>query len=205
MTIAKGQPWGRTGPVPDSSVMVRSDQAAAAAIAAARRDGEAVPVIGLLGGDLCKTVGGTGDERRLARDDAVLLPCDLGLALLDGKHHMFVAHLVVRDRWWRGRIVAVMNAQWMGDWDVAPRSHPNDGRLDILDVAKEMPLLQRSKARRRLVTGTHVPHPDVGVRQAVAETFVFERPLDVYVDGVRVGPARTVVVRVEPDAFTIAV
>ncbi len=38
-----------------------------------------------------------------------------------------------------------MNAQFLGRWDVAPRGHPNDGRLDVLDA--DLPLDERLQVR----------------------------------------------------------
>ena len=54
----------------------------------------------------------------------------------DGRRLTAVAHVVARGGgpWWRGPIVAVMNADRLGRWDVAPRAHPNDGRLDVVEV-----------------------------------------------------------------------
>src|SRR5947209_4623873 len=134
MTIEKGQAWGRPGALPADAVVVRSDAEARGVVEQARRAAEPIPVLGLLGGDLCRTVGGAGDEARLRSDDAVQLPVDLGAVLIDGRLHWFVAHLVARKRWWRGRVYVAMNAEYIGQWDVAPRGHPNDGLLDTFDV-----------------------------------------------------------------------
>ena len=41
-----------------------------------------------------------------------------------------------------------MNAQFLGAWDVAPRSHPGDGLLDVLEA--EVGLDERLKIRERL-------------------------------------------------------
>ena len=101
--------------------------------------------------------GRAGREARLRSDDAMTFPIDVGAALLDGRLHWFVAHLVARRSWWRGRLVAVMNAQWLGAWDLGPKSHPGDGLLDISDG--KPPLSDRLQARRRLPLGTHVPAP----------------------------------------------
>ena len=94
------------------------------------------------------------------------LPVDLGAVLLDGRLHWFVAHLVSRHGWWRGRVVAAMNAQYLGRWDVAPRGHPNDGRLDVLDA--DLPFDERLQVRARLKAGTHVPHPRIDERHVTA-------------------------------------
>ena len=156
-----------------------------------------------MGGDLCRTVGGRGDRCRLATPAAVRLPVDVAAVTIDDKPHWFVAHLVARRSWWRGRVVAVMNAQWIGRWDVAPRSHPNEGLLDLFVGAPSLD--DRWKARRRLITGTHVPHPAIVQRRTDALELELDPPLDVYLDGVKVGRGRHLEIRVEPDALTCVV
>jgi hypothetical protein len=203
VTIEKNRPWGVHGVLPDDGVLVRSDREARAVVEHHRRDGQRVPPLGLLGGDLCRTVGGRGDEARMRSDEAMLLAVDLGSALLDGRQHWFVSHLVVRRSWWRGRVVAVMNAQWIGRWDVAPKGHPNDGRLDVLDG--DLSFDDRLKVRSRLATGTHVPHPGIAQSRVAALQLEFERPQPVWLDGERVARARTLSIRTEPDALTCVV
>ncbi|MGV3760452.1 MAG: hypothetical protein ACO1PW_13075 [Actinomycetota bacterium] len=203
MTIRKGEAWGRPGPLPSNGVVVRSDAEAREVVTAARRTGDPIPPLGLLGGDLCRTLGGTGDEARLRSDQAVQLPVDLGAGLVDGRLHWFVAHLVARRSWWRGRVVAAMNAQYLGDWDVAPRGHPNDGRLDLLDG--DLPLGQRLLARNRLPAGAHVPHPQITERRVEAVQLDFDRLTPIRLDGEPIGEARTLSLRVEPDALLCVV
>jgi hypothetical protein len=188
--------------LPADGVVVRSDAEARAVVTAAKRAGEPVPVLGLLGGDLCRAVGGTGDESRL-REGGTLLPIDLGAVLVDGRLHWFVAHLVARRSWWRGRIVAAMNAQHLGPWDVAPKGHPNDGKLDVLDA--DLPLGDRWKARARLRTGTHVPHPRIAERHVAALQVDLAPGMRVWLDDELLGEARSLAIRVEPDALTCVV
>lgn len=203
MTIRKGEPWGEPGPLPRHGVVVRSDREARQIVTAARRAGEPIPPLGLLGGDLCRTLGGTGDEARLHSADAMTLPVDLGAVLLDGRLHWFVAHLVAKRTWWRGRVVVAMNAQFLGEWDVAPKSHPNDGRLDVLDG--DVPLGQRWQARSRLKHGTHVPHPGIEERRTAALQVELARPTPIELDGEPVGQAQRLLLRVEPDALVCVI
>ena len=200
MTIEKGAVWGGPGPLPTDGVTARTDAEIRRIAEAADRTGTPMPTIGLLGGDLCRTVGGRGIEARLHGDDAMTLPMDLGLVTIDGTTHRFCAHVVARRGWWRGPLVAVMNAQWIGTWDVAPKSHPNDGLLDVFD-ATAMSADDRLKARRRLLTGTHVPHHDIAQRRTSAIELDFDRPTRVWVDGEPVGRARHLSIRLEPDAW----
>jgi hypothetical protein len=207
VTIEKGEPWGR--PARELSlataVDVASDAEAHDVVERARRANEPVPPLVLLGGDLCRTVGGTGDPEHAHGPDAVALPCDLGSVLLDGRQHWFVAHLVARRSWWRGRIFAAMNAQFVGRYDVAPRGHPNDGAVELVDVDPSFGVLDRIKARRRLPTGTHVPHPDLTVRRVRSEQETFVPPLSVWLDGVALGAVHQLSLRIEPDALIVVV
>ncbi|MEO6988709.1 MAG: hypothetical protein ABI239_08675 [Aquihabitans sp.] len=203
MTIEKHRSWGEAGPLGDGGVVVSSDQAARAVVEGCRRAGTDIPDIGLLDGDLCRTVGGRGDEARVRSSQGTRLPVDVGSVLIDGRLHWFVAHLIVRNSWWRGRVVAVMNAQWLGRWDVAPKSHPNDGLLDVFDG--DLSLDDRLKARRRLITGTHVPHPGIATRRVGALQLDFDRATPVWLDGIRVGRATSLSIRIESDAYTCVV
>ncbi|HVM03167.1 MAG TPA: hypothetical protein VM263_10905 [Acidimicrobiales bacterium] len=202
MTIEKGKPWGAPGALPAGGVVVRSDAEARAALEDARRAGRPYPALGLLGGDLCRTLGGTGDEGRLRSQRAVSFPVDLGEALVDGVLHLFVAHLVAGDRLWRDAFVA-MNAQWRGGWNLGPRAHPNDGRLDTYRAT--LTLGDLPKVRARLHHGAHLPHPRIRERRAPAVQVELDRPRAVEVDGEAVGRGRRLSVRVEPDALTVVV
>ncbi|HEX8804716.1 MAG TPA: hypothetical protein VF743_10990, partial [Acidimicrobiales bacterium] len=138
--------------------------------------------------------------------DALRAPVDLGSVLVDGRQHWFVAHLVARTSWWWGRVVAAMNAELLGDWDVAPRAHPGDGLLDVLDVAASMTVGDRLRARRRLRTGAHVPHPAVRQSRVAAVQVDLDRPASVWLDGERVATgARRLSIRLEPDALVCVV
>lgn len=204
MTVEKGVSWGAPGPLPDGAVVVRSDAAARAALEAARRERRDFPPLGLLGGDLCRTLGGRGDEARLRGGQAVLAPADVGEVLLDGRVRYFVAHVVVRKGWWRGPLVAAMNAQFIGRWDVAPRAHPGDGLLDVVEVDAAMGMGERWKAWRRLPAGAHVPHPRIALKR-VAAIQLDVAGLGVWLDGEKQPPAHALSIRLRPDALQIAV
>ncbi len=204
MSVRRGEPWGTTGPLPADGVVVRTDAEARAVVEAARRAGEEPPPLGLLGGDLCRTLGGRGDEARLHTDEAARAVVDLGCVLVDGRQFWFVAQLVARRSWWHGPVVVAANAQWLGRWDVAPRSHPGDGKLDV--VVADLSLRDRTKAWRRLPQGTHVPHPGITERQVAATQLDLDPPCPVWLDGTKVADrARTLSVRVEPDAVAVVV
>jgi len=202
--IARGQGWGTVGALPAGGVVVSSDAEARAVVTGARQAGTEVPAIGLLGGDLCRTLGGVGDEDRLRRGPATVVSCDLGSALVDGRLGYFVAHLVARRRGWRGGGFVAMNAAWLGTWNLGPSAHPGDGWLDTYHA--RLGLRQALAVRARLPLGAHLPHPGITARRTRALQVDLDAALPVLLDGEAVGPpARSLSVRVEPDALTVVV
>jgi len=196
VTIRRGEPWGEAVPRPDDVPTMDDDAAASAAVSRGVRS------FVLRGGDLARTMGrGSG-----ADETVVMAPVDLLRVRADGDTTVAVAHVVARRRWigwWRGPVLLAMNAQFLGDYDVAPRSHPNDGRVDVLTVAPTMSLRHRVQARRRARTGTHLPHPQMTMTQAPLHRATFETPVHVWVDGRRWRTCTELVVEVESDALTV--
>jgi len=177
-----------------------------------RASGKALPVVGLLGGDMMRTLGGTGDPARFTGTEPIPhLPVDIVVVTADDvRHSLFVSHLVARRPWWRGGwlvgpLTVAMNAEFIGRWDLSPRAHPNDGRIDLVSAGPELTLQQRWLARSRLPLGTHVPHPSIGIRQHAAVTVDLGRARPIWLDGRRWGRARTLQMTVEPDALVICV
>lgn len=193
MTIRPGEPWGVEVARPDDLVEVPDDAGLAG------RPG--VPTA-VRGGDLFRALGAPQPRDPMQRVEIDGIRVVIDDVEVDG-----VAHVVMRRGrrrgWWRGPIVAVMNVEHLGVWNVAPRAHPNDGRLDIVEVRSEMSLRDRWTARRRLPGGTHVPHPHVSTSRSTAQSWRFERPIDVDVDGRRIGPAQRVEVEVVPDRYVV--
>lgn len=194
MTIRPGEEWGAAVDRPDDLVVLADDASLAAAVLAGRGP------LSVSGGDLHRAVGSPQPRPQMQRVDV-----DLIRATADGEEVVAVAHVVARRSWWRGPLVAVMNVDHVGDWNVAPRAHPNDGRLDVVEVDASMGVRQRWQARRRLPQGTHVPHPAISTRRATEAAWTFDPPLRLWVDGVDRGPVAELSVTVEPDAFTLHV
>ena len=198
MTIRRGEAWGAPGELPAHGVVCDDDGDAQRVVTAARRAQEPVPPLGLTGGDLCRTLGGVGKG-------TTTVTCDLGVALLDGRLFWFVSSLVARPgSWWRGRAWLAMNSAHLGEWNIAPRAHPGDGLLDVLDVRVGPTVWPQ--ARRRMRTGAHVPHPAIAEKRVAAAQVELERPMFVWLDGVRSeSKVRNISVRLEPDALTVVV
>ena len=186
---------------------VRSDAELRALVIDNLSRGVTQPVVGLLGGDLMRTLGGSADPARLTGQDPIPhLPIDIvHVATDDGRETYFVAHLVARKSWWWGPLTAAMNAQFRGRWDVSPRAHPNDGRFDLVQVDGSLDVRQRWMARSRLPLGTQVPHPSITIRQHAQTTVDLWRRRNLWVDAQRWGTASTLHLTVHPDAIVVCV
>lgn len=189
MTIRRGEPWGEPGVVPPNSLFANDDADAAALIGAALTDGPGVPDVVLVGGDMARTMGGGTPGRAHAGATLVRATVDvLSVSAAGAPRAVALAHVVVRASrgplsWWRGPVALLMNAQYIGAYDVAPRSHPNDGRVDCVWVDGSMSIRQRVAARRRARTGVHVPHPLLRTESARSVEVDLGRRVDVWLDG----------------------
>jgi len=193
VTIRKGEEWGTAVSQPATLVLAGSDAELARLVA-----DDPAGTYGVSGGDLHRGLGAPP-----VRADMRLLPLDALRVRIDDQDTLAVAHVVARNGWWRGPLLAVLNCADVGGWNVAPRAHPNDGHFDVIEVSETMSLRQRWQARRRLPLGTHVPHPAVATRTGESGVWSFETPRDIYVDGVRRGRATRLEITILPDHFSI--
>jgi hypothetical protein len=209
MTIKPTQGWGRVVDRPANLVTVADDATLAARLDAIRRDPTLAPVA-VNGGDIARTVGGV-DGAAAARSTVNELPIDLLTVRLGNAEPVTAcAHVVARSPWWRGSwwrgpVLVVMNAEFLGPWDVAPRGHPNDGRVEVFEAGTELTLRQRLAARKRLRTATHIPHPAISTRSIRQASWTFPRTMAISIDGRRSGRSCTMEVTVVPDAAIVHV
>lgn len=212
MVIRRGEAWGVADTCPGDLVVADDDAALAALLGDREGPTPAAlagdhPPLAVSGGDLHRTVGAPAVPRPGER--CRRLPVDLLRCELDGSSRLAVAHVVVRRPgplgWWRGPILAVCTAQFHGRWDVAPRGHPNDGRADVLEVSASMPAGQRRLARRRLPSGTHVPHPDITTTRVTRLERDLLPGLVVHLDHRPVRGVRRLTIEVLADAYELHV
>lgn len=201
MGITPREQWGKPGVMPPDGLVVNGNEELQEIIESCRRSNNEIPTIGLAGGDLWRTLGGKSHHDRLRKGDAQLFSVDLGAALIDGHIHWFASHLIVRTRIWAGRTWIVANTSHYGNWNIAPRAHPGDGLLDILDL--NLGFSDRLKARSRVQAGNHVPHPDIRYQRRPAAQIEMKKETDVWIDGKKIKKASQISVRIEPDGLRV--
>jgi len=100
--------------------------------------------------------------------------------------------------------VVVASGQFLRGADLVPRGHPGDGWAEVQVYA--LGRNERRPMRRRLATGTHVPHPRVhATRARRVEVEVAGRALPLEVDGRSRGRTLRLTVTLLPEAMRILV
>ena len=143
-----------------------------------------------------------------------------------GGKHTIAVNMVIsgvlpdRGRWWhrrrrlsvfvdgkiifagRATTVIAANGQFFHGLDLIPRGHPGDSCIEVQILA--LPVGQRRAFKRRLATGTHVPHPGVieGRGRRVEVSWRGRRSLNI--DGRDQDIEDSIVVDVRPNAYQLA-
>jgi hypothetical protein len=208
VTVRRGQDWGEPGSLAPEDPVAADDRELVALATSARPPA----LVGLVGGDLHRTLGAPHREAEdLRRDGGTRLVVDLGTARLTRPGGgidvvVFAAHLVVRTgrgpRFLHHTFVA-MNAAFTGPDNLGPRAHPGDGVLDLVEGQLGRWDLLRSGRRRR--SGTHVPHPGLTERRGRGAVRSFPGGARVSADGRDAGLAVEVEVEVLPEAIAVLI
>jgi hypothetical protein len=223
MTVERGRPWERAAGGPSAGAVTGDDAALAAW--AAEHPGARVTFTPY-GSDLARALGlaegtsGTGSHE-LGLD---------GFRVEEGGHPRTGVNLLAvgtpPDRFsalsarFRATVVAdgrtvhdgavtsvvVASGQFLRGADVVPRGHPGDGRLEV-QVYRPRRGAEAGDMRRRLATGTHVPHPRIVqvTARAIEIRIAGRRSPALELDGRPLPTARELAVSVVPAAFTLLV
>ncbi len=199
MTFRKGEPWGEAAVCPSDLRVVSTDEDVRDWVIWHRTRDQPIRDLGIAGGDLARTCGGgTGPHPTSAKVtvDAMRVTLD------DGDPTWGVAHVVARRHWLHDELAMVMNAQFSARTTSRRARIRMTARSTCSRVDAAMSWRDRLQARNRARTGMHLPHRSLSMRSAAEVDLDFDRPLVVWVDGVRCGTARRLRVTVEPDAFS---
>lgn len=197
MTIRKGEPWGSESFVPDGTATIVTD---------AQLAGTQDPVI-VAGGDVWDALGRPEPREAGQRCTCVDLDAMECVVDLGGTTRLIRAasHVTVMSCGGLGRFTCVSNVGLVRGLRLAPRAHPNDGLLHVVEVDRSMPVVQRVIAHRRSRTGSHVPHPSIHVSSCANFLIDREGRDRLVIDGNRVKGWKSVAVRIMPDAIRVLI
>jgi hypothetical protein len=194
MVIQKGEEWGEH--VHQQGVICTRD------------DHEVLSCLAYpIEGDIARTLGSgtrmrSSTEQFNGREDWHKLPfdvieIDMQQEVLRAAAHVRAGHLL----WGECHILA--NVAFFKGNRVFAQSHPNDGKVEVLTVSREMKFRQRLLAAVKARKGSHLPHPHLSSRQLTNDCFLFSRPLPIFVDGKKVGICKELRISVVADAINI--
>lgn len=204
MTIRKGEQWGSRIKMPSHIRQVHSDAEIAQCSSS--------DFISIKGGDIHFALG--SPVLLQSELDCTLLQLDalhVHVTLVDGsRSDSFAASCVQIGRFFsplhRGRFICLTNGGIVGGRNIAPRAHPNDGRFDVMTIDASMSIRDRLTARKKAVTGSHLPHPLISVRQGDAFTEQRRgRHESLSIDGVDIPKWSEISVSILPDYWQIVV
>ncbi len=198
MTIRPGEEWGTRVPSPDTLVVAEDDHDAAT-----HAPGEP---FALVRGDMHRALGHPGLPRRNSECTRVSIDAlECTVHTNDGTVTVRLAFSSVTvGSWWRGEHTVVSNSGFLGDLNIAPRSHPNDGVAEVFRMDGRMSFKQRLIARRRARTGTHLPHPLLSVSRGSSVSLERRGPRErLSLDGRAVTNWSRVDVKVIPDHWMV--
>ncbi len=206
MTIRKNANWGSTVARPENLVICESDAAASQLVTEHYVQKQIFPAIAIAKSNLARALGSNGADINAQIMQAT--PFDLiEIAFTDDSNRqqkvLALGYGLLRKSWWRSEIVAAMNTSFIGDWDCAPRSHPNDGKFDLVTVRTEMNPTQRLIALRRLRLATHLPHPQISVKQLTSFDADCSAKPNLYFDDRRFSCVNRCKFTLIPDALTL--
>ena len=167
MTIRKLSGYGTSVTPPGNLRVLHSDLD----IANAYLSGEANTACTVVQGGIAQSLGITSDYLRHSNREHMthvlidLLQVDFTTSKQHSKQHanqlsiVVAGSLVIEKRTPLTTHHIISNSGILRGRDVLPRSHPNDGLVDVLEISPSITPRQRLVAWHRAKTGSHLPHP----------------------------------------------
>jgi hypothetical protein len=203
MPISPGSPWGEEIRRSKAHHSFRSDRELGVALRDGTIDSRSHGAIEILDGDFVNLLGLDGSRKH---DTAIKVLIDaLAISYTDKlgdiHHDVCVGSLHIGRPLW-GSLHIVTNTGWWRGRDIAPRAHPNDAKLDIVEIAREMTTRQRITAWKRSSVGSHLPHPHIAYSQS--DFFEWSGNFSsLTIDGENMGKVSLVQCRIQSDCTEI--
>lgn len=205
MTIKRGQDWGQLVERPDRLHIFDDDSSFGSFLSDNRALDWSSMNFAILKSEAARDLGLSGartDSSQMLRTSFDLIEVQAQVGDLRITRFL-VGQAVLGNGFFRGRTVGVFNVSFHAGRDWAPRAHPNDGKMDVVEFAKDMKFAQRFAAYRKLKTGSHLPHPDISYHQSNQYQFDDLRATRLTVDSLDLGAVKTCTFQVIVDAVTL--
>ena len=172
MTIQKFGPYGTPVPHPSKLVVLRSDREIAQHFIAHEfatpctvTKGSIAHSLGVKGGSIHRG-DDPGQQLTLVNIDLLRIDYRTKTSGDSGLQLIVAGTLAVQRRSLFSACLLLSNSGLLHGRDILPRSHPNDGFVDVLEIDQRIKPRQRVLAWRRSKTGSHLPHPFLRVSRS---------------------------------------
>jgi len=213
VTIKKGREWGHYSQRP-SDLQVGADDFAASEKITQLFDASITPInLAIVHSVMARALGikganlGSSTLLKTQFDliQAIFTPVENRAAKNSDieSHRYFVGNAFIGKSRLHGVRVGVMNSSFDKKRDWAPRAHPNDGRLDVIEFQERIKFRQRMVAIRRMKSGTHLPHPNIRYHQATEYSADCSEVPYLFIEGQNVGRISSCRFVIVPDAVSL--
>jgi hypothetical protein len=207
MTIRKGQEWGHFESRPADLQVVADDFSASELISSQTLDVKSPLQLSIIKSGLTRTLGVKNaphhNQQMLCTKFDVIEANFVTVNSDKVIRRCFVGHAFVRSNPFFGQTIAILNTSFIGNRDWAPRAHPNDGKLDIVELDSSMNIRQRLTAFRLMKSGSHLPHPKIRYTQVNEYVIDCQFSASISIEGVRLGAIKKCDFKVLPDAVNL--
>ena len=207
MTIRKGQEWGHFEERPSDLQLVADDVAACEVVSKWVIESSSSLNLSILKSDTARMLGITGaanlNSQMLCTKFDVIEATYVLTKSEETIRRCFIGRAFISEKLFFGRTIAVLNSSFVGNRDWAPKAHPNDGKLDLVELDGSMNVRQRLTALKLMKSGSHLPHPKIRYNQLSEYEYATDRSASLSIEGVRIGSIRNCFFRVLPDAVNL--
>ncbi len=189
--------WADQIPVDSSFPVAKSDRE----IAELATSGE--KIIRIESGNIFRTLGGSENRDQSPPLQATMCEIDLASVQFSNKEFLFASHCSLRQHHFSTKGVLIMNSQFYKNRRVAIRSHPSDGKLDV--ISSELNLRQYMLASKLSESGNHMPHPDINIKSTDQHSISFHRNMRIYTDGCLIGRSDAVEISLLSKAIKVII
>ncbi|OUV00551.1 MAG: hypothetical protein CBC37_04545 [Acidimicrobiaceae bacterium TMED77] len=191
------QTWSKTIPRPHDLKIANSDKQ----IAEYYEAGE--PVIGITGGNVFTSLGGNTTLSYPATSTVTSCSIDIGCVTAGDSSFYFASSLLILNLFRPWASSGITNTQIVNGYRYAPNAHPGDGFME--EVESKLIMRQALIARKKIVSGDHLPHPQLRVRKGRTFTYDFFKAKRLILDSKSIGRHQGFSVEVFPHAIQVIV
>jgi len=198
MTIQKFEVWGTRVVAPSIIETSRSDQAVALVLGSSPQC--------VSGGELWKCLGEPelvtpGQWCHMVEIDALACVITTSKGVTQCRA---ASHIQIGTWLGVGRFIVLSNTSFLGCRRIAPRAHPSDGVVDVIELPAGMSWRQRLLARKRSLQGIHIPHPAIRTSQVASARFSrLRRRERLVIDGRRIKQWDSIALTVESNYWQV--